>query len=455
MVYNMFINILSICSLCIRIIGVLGILFFYSKIAVCIILIVSFPLFIIAIKSGESIYTVTKEVSIKKRKSDYLGLVLTNRDFVDERTLFSYGKELSDRWIKVYENVRKIKYKTKFKWYIKSKIGSMLVSIISILVLFVFLIFLAKGEITIGLFISLGYGVMNLVEYMSWSLVELIQNLAKDKEYFHDLKNFFSFDEEECIMELPCKNIILKTLEFKNVSFKYPGTNKYAIKNLSFRIQADKHYAIVGNNGSGKTTITKLIVGLYDEFDGEILINDINIKKYKKCEIKGLTSIVYQDFAKYPISIKENIAIGNIENMNIEKKIKQVINYLKLDEFKDCLDQELGKLTKSSIDLSGGQWQKIAMARTLISDSSIMILDEPTAAVDPISECKIYENFDLISRDKTTIFISHRLGSIKLADEILVLKDGILIGIGTHKELMKKCEYYNKMYNNQKDWYLC
>ena len=217
----------------------------------------------------------------------------------------------------------------------------------------------------------------------------------------------------------------------------------------------------MGVNGAGKTTITKLVTGLYDEFEGDILINGKNIKEYRQSELKSLCSVVYQDFAKYFISLKDNIAIGNINSMNqkgSENDIKDSMKIMGLEEVAEKLpkgwDTPLGKIKSGGLDLSGGQWQRVGMARAIVGNAPIKILDEPTAALDPISESHIYEEFEQISRGGTTIFISHRLGSTKLADEIFVIDHGSVAESGSHSELMKLDGIYANMYESQRSWYL-
>ena len=269
-------------------------------------------------------------------------------------------------------------------------------------------------------------------------------------------------EESEGALDEPSKKLLkLKTLEFKSVSFKYPGTENYILKDISFLIEEGKHYSVVGANGSGKTTITKLITGLYDEFEGEILINNKSIREYKQSELKELSSVVYQDFAKYAIKFKDNIALGNVSTLNEkvnEKYIETSIDILDLNDlvkkFPNGLNTILGKIKDNGVDISCGQWQRLAMARSIISPASLRILDEPTAALDPISESQVYEQFNEISKGNTTIFISHRLGSTKLANEILVIGDGTIVESGSHDKLMKKNGLYAKMYESQRSWYL-
>ena len=446
----------SMMSLVVRIISVLLLLFYHSWLSALIISMVSIPLFLVAIKSGKAIYEVSKTVAKERRKSDYIGWILTSREFTEERTLFQYGESLSAKWLEIFENVRKLEFKVGKAWIIKSKVRGTFTAMVAILVLIIFLVPLSKGTLSIGVFISLGYGIMDLVNEMGWILSSLIEELSKKMEYFKELQCFFELEEFEGALDRPSENVLLETIEFKNVSFKYPKTNNYILKDLSFKLQKGKHYAIVGANGSGKTTITKLLTGLYDNFEGDILINNKSIRDYSFSDLKGLTSVVYQDFSKYSISIKDNVAVGNInkiDDINFSDKITDALEIIqlkdKVDSLKDGIKTELGKLKESSIDLSGGQWQRIAMARSIVSDSELVILDEPTAALDPISESNVYENFEQISKDRTTIFISHRLGSTKLANEILVLQDGKLAEVGSHEYLINKKGIYADMYEEK------
>lgn len=460
---NSFNNLLSLMRLVFKISGIFIILFAYSWWLSLVVSIISVPLFIISIKSSKANYEVSKDVSLYRRKSDYLGLLLTSRDNIDERALFRYGDELSKKWINIYEKTRKIEFKVKTKWFIKMKMGSIISAILSILILFVFIIPVRDGIISAGIFISISNSMFSLIQDMSWELTFLMESIAKSREYIKELNILFSFKESKGSIDMPSndKELILETLEFKNVYFKYPGTKQYILKNLNLFIERGKHYSIVGINGAGKTTITKLITGLYDDFEGEILINGISIKNFSQSELKLLTSVVYQDFAKYNISLIDNIALGNINNISKKHCNEEIFNIIKImgleekiNSLEYGIETELGKLKENSVDLSGGQWQKLAMVRSLISKSSLRILDEPTSALDPISESNFYEMYSKFSNN-TTIFISHRLGSTKLADKIFVIGNGCVIESGSHKELIDNKGIYYEMYEKQKGWYAC
>ncbi|MGL4450291.1 MAG: ABC transporter ATP-binding protein [Sarcina sp.] len=459
---NGYINLLLLVSLALKILGVLAVLLSYSVISVLILLIVCVPFFIMSIKSGNKAYEVEKEVAKERRFSNYIGSVLSSRENAYERNLFGFGEALSEKWIRIYNNVIKKEIGVQSKWILRAKLGSVIASVAVMITLIIFLIPLASGTINIGNFVAVGNGTMGLIDDLSWTLSEFIKNITFDIEYFKDLKAMLNLTEEKGALVGRDESIELETLEFKNVSFKYKGCDNYIFKDLSLKIEKGKHYSIVGVNGCGKTTLTKLITGLYSDFKGEILINNRSIKEYTSGQVKSLSVVVYQDFAKYYMNIKENIEVGNINKMNdknFSKEVVNAINVIGLSEFINSLDDkeytQLGKLKEGSIDLSGGQWQRIAMARAIVSDASLRILDEPTSALDPVSESRVYESFEKISKDKTTIFISHRLGSTKICDHIFVIDGGKLIEEGAHEELIAKEGIYANMYNSQKEWYAC
>ncbi|MGH4123156.1 MAG: ABC transporter ATP-binding protein [Clostridium sp.] len=455
-------NFLNLIAMIIKVAGLLIILISQVWWAALIILSVSVPLFMLSMKGGKATYEADKETSKYKRKYEYLKEVLTGRECVDERTLFGFSNSINKKWWEQYEISRKIILKTEAKWFLKMKAGGIITSFISIFIIIVLIKPVATGLITIGMFISLVSAVTSLVQMLSWTLSFFVSELTKNIEYLKDLTNFSSLKEEEGATDNPLKTTVkFKSLEFKNVRFKYPETENYILDGMSFVIEHGKHYAFVGSNGAGKTTITKLITGLYDEYEGDILIDGKSIKKYSQSYLKTLCSVVYQDFAKYFISFKDNISIGRIngvKNGENDVLIHDAVCTMSLDDVIDVLpqgmDTPLGKIKSKGVDVSGGQWQRIAMARAIINPSPLRILDEPTAALDPISESNIYEKFEEISRGGTTIFISHRLGSTKLADEIFVLGNGQVLESGSHNELINKNGVYTEMYESQKGWYI-
>lgn len=245
-------------------------------------------------------------------------------------------------------------------------------------------------------------------------------------------------------------------IEFKNVSFKYPGTDNYALKNINIRIKNGEHLAVVGRNGSGKTTFIKLMCRLYDVTDGEILINGINIKNYTKDSILKLYSVVFQDFKIFSLPLCDNIGIGKdynreklfncLEQANIKERVNELPEKEKTYLYKD--------LDKSGVEISGGEGQKFALARALYKDAPIVVLDEPTAALDPVAENEVYKRFNTFVDGKTAIYISHRLSSCVFCNRIAVFDKAQLVETGTHNDLLTQKGKYVELWNAQAQYYI-
>ena len=408
-------------------------------------------------KSGKANYNASKEAAKHTRRAQYLENMLTGRDNVEERTLFAYTDDLNKRWYEKYEAAYKINFKTQRNRFIKMKSASMITVLISILISAVLIVPLGSGTITIGMFIGFVTATFGLAQMMSWDLTYITSELASNREYLRDLTAFSRLSETPGSADLPAVQICEpECIEFRDVTFSYPDTDVLILKNICMKLYAKKHYAFVGVNGAGKTTITKLLTGLYDNYTGDILIDGKNLREFTQSELKALFSVVYQDFAKYQIRLADSIGLGNIHSA-AEEDIERAIQTLGLEEavskLPDRLNTPLGKIKKNGVDFSGGEWQRIAIARSLVSKAPIHILDEPTASLDPVAESEIYELFGKISKGKTTVFITHRLGAARLADEIIVIADGYVSEKGTHAELMEQGGVYAEMFTAQRGWY--
>ena len=244
----------------------------------------------------------------------------------------------------------------------------------------------------------------------------------------------------------------IESIEFRNVSFKYPSSEPMILKNVSFRINKSERISIVGLNNAGKSTIVKLICRLFEPIEGEILVNGIDIRRYKLSDYLGQISSVFQDYQLFPFTIEENI--NTCDMVADTKKIKQILDDIEMTERIAKLPNGVHSLLDKTIyddavDMSGGERQKIAIARALYKGSSLIILDEPTAALDPLAEAEIYEDFNSLISDQTAIFISHRMSSSVFCDRILLLQNGEVVAFDSHENLMKSENLYRELFLTQ------
>lgn len=271
------------------------------------------------------------------------------------------------------------------------------------------------------------------------------------QDYFDFLDLKFQRNRKENYHPMPTE--IKHGFEFNQVGFQYPNTDKWVVRNMSFQLKAGEKLAFVGENGAGKTTLIKLLLGFYEPTEGEIKLDGIPIQEYDPEAYQAYFGVIFQDFVRFELTLKENIAVGSIEEIENELRIldaadrslaKQVIA-----DLPEGINQQLGKRFKSGKDLSGGQWQKVAMARAYMKDAPVMILDEPTSALDARAESEAFDRFIKLSDGKTAVIISHRFSTVRIADRILVLKDGKVLELGSHDELMANDELYAELFRLQ------
>ena len=470
--------------------------------AALIIVAFSAPMFWLSVRAGKKNYQAGREAEKFNRRHEYLAEVLSGRDGVDERTLFGYGGEVNRRWRGQFEAGRKLQLKVSVKMFVMIKSSSMLLALISVLIALTLIGPVLTGGMSAGMYMGIVNAVFGMINMLGWQLTYALENISRGSEYMKDLTAFIALGEPDAkdkefggggasdekgyggaLCEPALEPAAFNGLEFVNVRFKYPSGDRYILDGLSFRLEGGVHYAFVGRNGAGKTTIAKLLTGLYTEYEGEILINGRELRTYGADEIKAMFSVVYQDFAKYYISLKDNILLGDAASLyragsnggdyaagdgcgagtcgtggDLNGRLRDILDIAGLNEIagglKDGADTPLGKIKEGGQDISGGEWQKVAVARSLISRAPVKILDEPTAALDPVSESRVYGELETLMSGKTTVFVSHRLGSTKLADEILVIDDGRVIERGAHEKLMEANGLYAEMFESQRSWYL-
>lgn len=315
---------------------------------------------------------------------------------------------------------------------------------------------LAKG-LSLGNF-SMYFTSVNQFTSTLKTVMDDLAHLRLQFAYVEHFREFLSLEDEPPASNLvPIPVMKPYCLEFKNVSFKYPNSERYVFKNLSFKIKAGERLAIVGVNGAGKTTLVKLMTRLYEPTEGEILLDGINVKQFERQAYNALFSVVFQDIKILAFTVAENVASKSLKFLD-EERVKHCLKRAGLLEKIESLPKGINNmmlkgLEDDGIELSGGQNQKLALARALYKNGEIVILDEPTAALDPLAEAEIYESFNDLIGNKTAIYISHRLSSTRFCDAIAFFENGEILEYGTHDELLANKGPYAKMFEIQSQYY--
>ncbi len=316
-----------------------------------------------------------------------------------------------------------------------------------------------EGKISIGQLTFLAGSFLQM-RNMLQSIMNRFSQIAESALYLQDLFDFFEIqpDIPHGDEGLPVPNPIERGFTFENVGFKYRGSNNWSLRNLSFELVAGEKLALVGENGAGKTTLVKLIAGLYEPTEGRILLDGKDLRDYNVEDLRKNVSIIFQDYMKFQLEARENIAVGNIADIENQKDIEASAVKSLADDLIKTLPgkyrQMLGKRFLGGVELSGGEWQKIALARAYMANAQLMILDEPTAALDARAENEVFIRFAELMKDRTAVIISHRFSTVRMANRILFLENGKLLEIGSHEELMKMDGKYANLFKLQAKGYV-
>ncbi|MEZ4827719.1 MAG: ABC transporter ATP-binding protein [Bacteroidia bacterium] len=315
-----------------------------------------------------------------------------------------------------------------------------------------------QGNISLGDLTFLA-GSFSRLSSMLQGILSRFSAIAQNALYLQDFFDFFALKPEifSPAQPLPFPSEIKEGFVFENVSFKYPNSPKYALQQASFTLKAGEKIALVGENGAGKTTLVKLLARLYDPTEGRITLDGYDLRQYDLRQLRQAVGVIFQDYVRYNLTAKENIAVGQIENLVNQEKIDGAAQKSLADTVIQSLeggyDQMLGRRFDKGVDLSGGQWQKIALGRAYMREAQVLILDEPTAALDARAEYDVFVRFSELTQGKTAVLISHRFSTVRMADRILVLENGAITESGTHEELVAAGGVYASLFELQAQGY--
>ncbi|KIX20582.1 ABC transporter ATP-binding protein [Flavobacterium sp. 316] len=450
-------NVLGQAQTTISIITLIAGLIYFEPYLIILLILSIIPSFINEVRFSQQQYSLARSWTTERRELDYLRFIGANDKTAKEIKLFGLTDFVVERFQVLanrYFNLnKKLVIKRSSYGFLFNVLGS-----ISYYAAYVFIIYrVLSGVITLGELTFLSGSFNRLMK----SLQDFFSKFTRISESALYLKDYFDFidisSEPKHSEDIPLPKTIQKGFEFKNVYFAYPESEHQILKDISFTINAGEKIAFVGQNGAGKTTLTKLLLRFYEPTSGEILLDGVNINRYNKSDYQAFFGVLFQDFFRYEFTVKENIAIGKIDEIQNIERIEKAAKLSLADEVVSELvlgyEQQLGKRFVKGQELSGGQWQKIALARAYMKNAEVMILDEPTSALDAKAESEVFERFIHLIENKTSVIISHRFSTVRQADRILVLENGKILEAGTHEELMKNNKLYAELFTLQAEGY--
>lgn len=437
---------------------ILGLLVTYHWAFALILFIAVVPGLFVHVKSSETLFKWQKKAAGRERETGYYHDLITQAAAAKESRVFGFGPVFAGWYGVIRSQLRKELLKITY-W---KQTRSFVVNACSIAALYVSFFYFAKetanGTYTLG-DMSLFYVAFNRAQALLRQLVAGVTGLYESNLFIGNLFEVLdrkpTIDtKDESFKELPAR---ASRIAFENVAFSYPGTPREAIADISLTIEPGEHIAIVGKNGSGKSTFVKLICRLYDRTSGNITFGGVDIRDFDPHLYRKRFSVLFQDHLQFAVSVKKNIRLGNYDTDD-DERIFDSAKYSGADEVVQRLpngyDTNLGKILNEGEQLSQGEWQKVALARALYRSAEITILDEPTSWMDPESEQEFFEKFHRISKGRTAIMISHRLSTVTMVDRIVVMERGRILEIGNHSELMEKRGRYFELFEMQAKGYL-
>jgi ATP-binding cassette, subfamily B, bacterial len=429
-------------------------LVFYAPWLIVLLLLALVPAFLGEAHFNAQSYSLDYVRTPERRELDYVRQTAASTETAKEVKIFGLNGFLIDRYVRLatefYAANRKLAVRRTWWGGLFTAIGN-----VGYYLAYGYIAWRTlAGDLSVGDLTFLA-GSFRRLRTLLEGLLSSFSTTASQALYLNDLFSFFEVTPEIMSPEhpLPFPQPIQQGFVFEDVGFIYPGADRWAVRHLSFRLQAREVIALVGENGAGKTTLVKLLTRLYDPDEGRILLDGHDLRAYDLEGLRGNMGVIFQDFVRYNLSAGDNIAVGKIAQRTDRGRIDRAARRSQADEVIARLsagyDQMIGKRFKNGVELSGGEWQKIAIARAYMREAEVLILDEPTAALDARSEFEVFQRFKELSDGKTAILISHRFSSVRMADRILVLADGKVEAAGTHEELILQSGRYAELFELQ------
>jgi len=416
------------------------------------------PLFIAQSRFSELRFRLLTWRAPEARRMMYLERLLTNSESAKEVKLFGLGEPLLKRYHDLF-----------WKFYAEDttlarrrsaiSVGFGVLTSLSYYLAYAWIVFRTViGAISLGS-MTLYLTVFRQSQSTFQGMLSGLNNLYESALFMSNLYSFLGLEPQMKLAEAPLRvpRPIVRGIEFRNVSFKYPGRSDWALRNVSLTIGPGEKLALVGANGAGKTTFIKLLTRLYDPTEGQILLDGVDLREYDLDDLRRRIGVIFQDFVRYMMTAGENIGFGQIEALEDRPRIERAAEQGGADEVIAGLPQGyetmLGAWFERGRELSGGQWQKIALGRAFMRDAEVLVLDEPTSALDAQREYEIFQRFRQLTDGRIAILISHRFSTVRMADRIAVLENGELIELGTHRELLERDGVYARLFNMQAEGY--
>jgi ATP-binding cassette subfamily B protein len=425
---------------------------------ILILLIAVIPAFLGESHFNERSYSLLNSWTPERRELDYLRYTGSSDENAKEVKIFG----LSDFLIKRYEQLSYKYYDQNKHLSVKRALWGIFLTAIATLAhygTYTYIIYQTlQGKLSIG-DLTFFIGSFARMRTLLDNIFTRFSSIAESALYLKDLFGFFEISPQVKNTQNPQSfpHKVAQGFTFENVGYQYPGSDRWALRNISFHINPGEKLALVGENGAGKTTLVKLLTRLYDPTEGRILVDGVDIKEIDLESLRKSTGVIFQDFVKYQMTASINIAVGKIDELGQDKKIShaahQSLADTVIEKLPEQYNQMIGKRFAKGIELSGGEWQKVALARAYMRDAQLIILDEPTAALDALAEHEVFQRFSELTKGNTAVLISHRFSTVRMADRILVIENGKKIELGSHEQLMLHNGKYAELFRLQAKGY--